>query len=270
MTETSLPLTNRVFRQYSTMQERYRGLELSTLPRHFIVQPDKRRANLLALTIIDYCHPDHHEYPGVNVLWPRGVLLNMVVASLMSLQLQWGTTVAAVLAAWFTPTVGLGCHSLAVVGHYAYHLVDDLPTSDMESDGRRTPSIFNPPDSDAAAEECSSLNTDEHASVTTLNYSHLGRIHARTIEQVADWLRWIGKSLAIVNAIGIIVNSVFQYAGVYDNCHCDSNVSTWGFSDLFNIISPIQSDLDLARKARIGALVPALTSCTFFVGTIYL
>jgi len=58
--------------------------------------------------IIDYCHPGHHEYPGVNVLWPRGVLFNMVMASLMSLQLQWGTTVAAVLAAWFTPTIVSG------------------------------------------------------------------------------------------------------------------------------------------------------------------
>jgi len=52
--------------------------------------------------IINYCHPDH---PGVNVLWPRGVLFNMVVASLMSLQLQWGTTISAILTSWFTPTI---------------------------------------------------------------------------------------------------------------------------------------------------------------------
>jgi len=55
--------------------------------------------------IIDYCRPDHHEDPVANLLWPRGVLFNMVVASLMALQLQWGTTVAAILAAWFTPTI---------------------------------------------------------------------------------------------------------------------------------------------------------------------
>ncbi|KAN0082367.1 hypothetical protein V8E55_008162 [Tylopilus felleus] len=54
--------------------------------------------------IIHYCQPDHHEYPGINVLWPRGVFFNMTVASLMSLQLQWGTTSAAIMAAWFTPT----------------------------------------------------------------------------------------------------------------------------------------------------------------------
>ena len=57
--------------------------------------------------IMEYCTPglDRYEYPGADVLWPRGVLFNMIVASLMSLLLQWGTTSAAVLAAWFTPSI---------------------------------------------------------------------------------------------------------------------------------------------------------------------
>lgn len=54
--------------------------------------------------IIRYCHPDDDEYPGPHILWPRGVFSNMIVASLMSLQLQWGTTGAAILVVWFTPT----------------------------------------------------------------------------------------------------------------------------------------------------------------------
>ena len=55
--------------------------------------------------IARYCRPDDREYSGANVLWPRGLLFNMIVASLMSLQLQWGTTGAAVLAVWYTPTI---------------------------------------------------------------------------------------------------------------------------------------------------------------------
>ena len=58
--------------------------------------------------IIDYCQPDHHEYPGVNVLFPRGMVFNMIVASIMALQLQWATTIAGILATWFTPTVVSG------------------------------------------------------------------------------------------------------------------------------------------------------------------
>ena len=55
--------------------------------------------------IVGYCQPGDREHSGSNVLWPRGLFFNMVVASLMSLQLQWGTTGAAILVLWFTPTV---------------------------------------------------------------------------------------------------------------------------------------------------------------------
>ena len=54
--------------------------------------------------IIQYCTPDCH----VNVLWPPRVIINMILASIMSLQLQWSTTFGAVLAAWFTPTIVSG------------------------------------------------------------------------------------------------------------------------------------------------------------------
>ena len=58
--------------------------------------------------IICYCRPDYHEHPGPDILWPRGVFFNMIVASVMSLVLQWGTTGAAILVVWFTPTIVSG------------------------------------------------------------------------------------------------------------------------------------------------------------------
>ena len=169
--------------------------------------------------------------------------------------------------------------SSSILGYYAHHLDDDLPIPDLESDGQFIPTgarggvviplqNIQPPNADAA--EATPLNTDEPAIITTLKYSNAGRINAQTIARVADWLRWIGKLLAIINAIGIIANSVFQYAGVYDNCYCDSSLYYWGSSYAFNVISPVQSDIALARKAWIGALALALTCCTFSVGTIYL
>ena len=178
----------------------------------------------------------------------------------------------------------------SILGYYAHHLANDLPIPDSESDGQRTPAAgityngsglsgigdgaaillqdFQSPNLDTEYEEIP-LSVDEPASFTTVKFSHGGRIHARTITRVADWLRWIGKFLALVNAIGIIVNSVFQYAGVYDNCFCDSSFYTWGFQ-AFNVISPIQDDIDLAQSAWIGALALGLSCCTFFVGTMYL
>jgi hypothetical protein len=169
--------------------------------------------------------------------------------------------------------------SSSILGYYAHHLDDDLSIHDLESEGQCTPTgvgggvaipLQDLQPSNVDAEEDTPLHTDEPASITTLKYSNAGRIHAQTIARVADWLRWIGKLLAIINAIGIIANSVFQFAGVYDNCYCDSSIYYWGSSYAFNVVSPIQSDIGLARKAWIGALALALTCCTFSVGTIYL
>ncbi|KAF8120918.1 hypothetical protein EV363DRAFT_1187658 [Boletus edulis] len=279
------------------------GVDGNRIPRN--VRNDIPRESRLGNRdqVIDYCHPDHHD--GINVLWPRGVVFNMVVASLMSLQLQWGTTIAAVLATWFTPTIGLGCRSMAyllygllstivwillllssVLGYYAQHLVEDLPVPVLESDEQPTSPAsitghgftFSGGGGSAAIPLYrfpsphigTPLDTDESASITTIKYFHTGWRHAQTIARVSDWLRWIGKSLAIVNAVGIITNSVFQYSGIYDNCYCDSSIFKWGISYAFNVISPMQSDIDLAHSAWIGALALGLTCSAFFVGSIYL
>ena len=195
--------------------------------------------------------------------------------------------------------------SSSILGYYAHHLIDDPPALDLERVGQRTP--FGPPftphkstptasftdnepqpsegaknvavplhviqASNGMAEEednTPDTDSDEPASIATIKYAHVGWIHPRAIARVADWLRWIGKSLAIVNAIGIIADSVFQYAGVFNNCFCDSSVYTLGYSAAFNVINPIASDIDLARTAWIGGLALALTSCASFVGGIFL
>ena len=54
-----------------------------------------------------------------------------------------------------------------------------------------------PPD----AEEEISLNTDEPASVAIIKLPRAGLIRPLMIVRFADWLHWIGKSLAIVNAM---------------------------------------------------------------------
>ncbi|KAF8547357.1 hypothetical protein OG21DRAFT_1490290 [Imleria badia] len=98
-----------------------------------------------------------------------------------------------------------------------------------------------------------------------MKYSHAGWIHARTIARVADWLWWIGKSLATVNATEIIANLIFTYAGVYNTCYCDSNVFHWGLTHTFDLMTVTQTDIDISKSAWIGAFILGLTSCTFFV-----
>lgn len=195
--------------------------------------------------------------------------------------------------------------SSSVLGYYAQHLTDDLPAFDLERAGEQaslgTPSDSpesNPkasitddsyrlsdgednvaiplcelhaPNGDAAGVGSISPDTapGKPASTTTIECPRPRRIQARTIARAANWLRWIGKLLAIINAISIVANSIFQYAGLYTNCYCDSSVYSWGVS-AFNVINPTASDVDLTKKAWIGGLALALTCCSFFVGSIYL
>ena len=192
--------------------------------------------------------------------------------------------------------------SSSILGYYA-HLVDGPPAPDLERGGQRTPigppspnstrtasltddgpglsegeqnvaiplRIIQAHDGIAQGEDIPpDTDSGEPASITPTKYLHTGWIQARTLERIADLLRWIGKSLAIINAITIIANSIFQYAGVYNNCFCDSSIYTWGYSAGFNVINPTSSDIDLAKKAWISGLALALTSCAFFVGSIYL
>ena len=179
-------------------------------------------------------------------------------------------------------TVWILLVSSSVLGYHAHHLMDDMPT-DLKSDAERTPSISSGVNGVAISlEEIRAHNVGEEgedmqlstesgepSSIGKFKYPNAWRMHARTIARIADYLRWIGKSLAIINAILIVTNSLFQYAGFYNNCYCNSSLYTWG-SSAFDVIAPNSSDINLASSAWTGALVLSLTCCAFFVGSIYL
>ena len=168
----------------------------------------------------------------------------------------------------------------SVLGYYARHLLDDQSTtpSALASDnstGQSDNTIplleIQVPDVHAERGDVpSSTDSVARKSITTFkHYRTWCQMRPRTMSQVADWLRWIGKFLAIINAIGVIANSVFQYAGVYQSCYCGSNVFTQGVS-AYLVIHPTRSDIGFARKAWIGGVGLSLASFSFFMGSIYL
>ena len=168
----------------------------------------------------------------------------------------------------------------SVLGYYAHNLANSPPVSDVENDKQYTREASIASDSTVSSgfgrnvatplHEIQSPNIDAKEDIPPdAHKPAIISARALVIAHVADWLRWIGKMVAIVNAIGIITGSLFQLAGVYDTCYCDSSVYTWG-ADAFAVFSPNQSDINLAKNAWIGALGLGLTSCMIFVGTIYL
>jgi len=74
---------------------------------------------------------------------------------------------------------------------------------------------------------------------------------------LANVLRWGGKLLAIINALGIIASGMLQFTSVYDNCYCNSSV-LWLGKDRAYVI--ILSEVSSITYAWYGAL--ALGSCT--------
>ena len=199
----------------------------------------------------------------------------------------------------------MGCHSLAyliygtvstivwmllvlssVLGYYAQHSLDSHSIFDSERARRCAPSALASNSSAGQSHRAIPLlevhvpyayadggddlsSTDSVARKNNTTFKDYRWIHPRMISRVADWLRWIGKFLAIINAIGVIANSIFQYAGLYSSCYCSSNVFTRGVF-AYLVINPTKSDIDLARRAWIGGVGLSLACCSFFMVSIYL
>ncbi|KAG6893394.1 hypothetical protein C0992_010186, partial [Termitomyces sp. T32_za158] len=53
-----------------------------------------------------YCVPHGEQSSDCKFMWGPNVFSRIFLASLIALALQWGTTGAAVIAVWFTPTIG--------------------------------------------------------------------------------------------------------------------------------------------------------------------
>lgn len=61
-------------------------------------------------------------------------------------------------------------------------------------------------------------------------------------ETLAIGLRWIGKTLGVLNGVGIIVASIMQFSGIYANCFCSSTV--FGSDEgVIHLTDPLDNDV---------------------------
>jgi len=82
----------------------------------------------------------------------------------------------------------------------------------------------------------------------------------RLAKVLANILRWGGKLLAIINALGIIASGMLQFTSVYDNCYCNSSVLGLGIDRAYVVIVSSAPQLTSITYAWYGAL--ALGSCS--------
>ena len=149
--------------------------------------------------------------------WATGIWKRVTLASALGLGLQWGTVGAAVLIHYVTPPVGLGCRALSFTLYGA----------------AGTTSFF--------------------LFLASSILAQMSRLHEGQ-EDVCLWLRtcqnagaivcrWLGKCIAILSAMCILIVCFFQVTDAFNNCFCASTTFDKGrdsvvFQTINSIVGP--------------------------------
>ena len=192
-----------------------------------------------------YAYPEWSEIPGH--IW-----FGLVLSIVLSLFLQWGTTGAAIMIAYLTPTKGLGCRSggylvyginatvswilLAISSLFSHSAMLRYQREKQESTPNVSGSAMTPLDiNDETAEptngfnEAISMGRIRHASNTSFTTSPRSRLTHRTlwdsvpVRGLAAMTRYAGKTLAVLNAMYLIAISMFEFTGGFNTCWCKSD-----------------------------------------------
>ena len=188
-------------------------------------------------------------------------LSRMFIASALALTLQWGTTGAAIIIVWFTPTVGklviivtlsllIRCRTLGLGCRSASYIIyGGLSTLAWM--------MF--------------LASSFLTYYSTITPTHLLKGHFILVLQVrlARWLsiflRRLGKLIAAFNAVWIVSTGLLQFGSFYDRCYCNSSVMGLG-KHAYDVISLVGADVGGMRTAWIGGFVLAAGAAMIFVG----
>lgn len=175
--------------------------------------------------------------------WATGVWKRVALAAGIALGLQWGTTGAGILIYYKMHPVGLGCRTTSLLvygisGTVSFFLL--LTSSALAHLSRPRPGMED-------------------------RYSKL-----RSLQEAGAVLsRWLGKALAMISGVGILVISLIQPLGVFNNCWC----STRTFDRPGQFIAFMTGDFALewgVFKVWVGGLVMAFTTASLFGFSLYL
>jgi hypothetical protein len=172
----------------------------------------------------------------------------MFIASLAALFLQWGTAGGAIIIVYFTPTVGLGCHSLTFL---LYAAISTMVWILLLISSLLTDALSHPQYRHSPLDQASS--PDLRAQSMPLR---------RVLKTLAVGLRRAGKFFATCNAIGIVLVCTLEFGNVFDTCYCNGSVI--GLQGrAYNVITIQASDV---KGPWAGGVVLACVSAASFFG----
>jgi hypothetical protein len=189
------------------------------------------------------------------------VFRHIAAASIAAIIVQWGTTGSSVLIAYLTPMKGLGCRSggylfygglgtiawlFLVIGQFLSHEVMlRYQAAHIE-------------DPDKALHRDSNIHTNARdPDLCQREFMH------SLLCGLAVSFRYVGKTICIINTLWLIVSSLFEFIGAYDNCWCQGNAFSMrdrGWIALF------KNHADLAAASKLpwgGGLIMSILVCLF-------
>jgi len=203
---------------------------------------------------------------------PHKVYKSMLAASIIAFVVQGGTTGASILIAYLTPTVGLGCRSggYLVYGVLAVVAWGSLLLSMLLSHAvmlRYQQEHVNNPSMDFRRESTSTSQSQTTNPPPQPNHYERTWYHA-FLCSMAVLTRYFGKFIAVANGIWLILTSLFEIIGVYDNCWCKSNyfsLKEAGWVVLFKSPQQLQQSAGLVWGGGISmSIIICLFGLSFF------
>ena len=194
-------------------------------------------------------------YPGFSELSEGGAYQRMRKALVVALFAQWGTTGGAIIIAWFTPMRGFGCRS----GSYlVYGLV-------------ATGSLYFLVLSMVLSHQAMRLYQHQRRGANNATQAPPLTWGHWSVCALANATRFVGKFLAMANAVILLLIAIFEFCGFFDNCWCKScypQFKEGGFAVLFRSDSDYQT---IAKGAWIGGIllatfVSVILCCVFYWG----
>ena len=208
-------------------------------------------------------HPDTPRLRSMS----HSVHERIVIASVVAMFVQWGTAGPSIIMAYRTPTIGMGCRTASytlygvlatvawicllasmLVSHQVMLLYQRKHIKNASLDFRRPPSDPNTP-----------------------NQYDRTWWHS-TLCGIAVFLRCFGKTIVVLNTLWLIVSSLFEFTGGFDNCWCKGDYIGLG-SKGWIVLSKHSKDLAMAATLPWGGglamtlIVCAASSIFFAVGS---
>ncbi|KAJ6538101.1 hypothetical protein B0H19DRAFT_861515, partial [Mycena capillaripes] len=159
--------------------------------------------------VAKYIEPQGHPQPQC---WTPGVWRRVAYSSVVACAVQWSCTGSAVLAAWMTPTVGLGCHSASFLLYGALSTISFIIIM------------------------AGVVTQQRHHVTNPLSHSLSPSAHRR-YARLSILCRRVGKTMAWVNACLFITLDLLRFSNIFGNCFCGSSVFGLGVNRAYNIVT---------------------------------